>query len=619
MKLAADFSSVSAEEWRASVDKALGGRDFEKSLVSNLYEGFSTQPIYRKDDNQAGPGLADFVDASRLRNRVENGWDVRQRISEPDVSAANRQILEELERGSVSVTLKLRGTDGIDVKSTDDLDEVLRGVLLDMACVALDAGADFKAAAYQYLDVVQQRGLPDNKAMGHLNCDPIAAVARNGATDAQLEAGLSDMADIAGQVSARYPNMRSVSVDTSAMYEAGLNEAQDLSLSIATGLCYLKHLVEAGLTIDAAADQIVFVMPIGVDQFLSIAKLRAARRLWARVVAASGGAENSAVIYAEMTGRVMSRQDPWVNMLRATVAAFAGATGGADGITIPPYDAAIGLPDDFSRRIARNTQVVLSEESSLSRVSDPSAGSWYVEDLTEKLAQAAWECFQSIEAAGGIAAALKSGLIHEMAAASWAARAKNIAKRKDAITGVSEFPNIAEEAPKSTQSPAGAASSEDSSLSIQPFPSHRFAEGFEELRAASSEQGGDQPAIFIANIGTPADYTARTTFARNFFEAGGIAGHPSEVDADNIAEKFRASGARLAILCSSDKLYGESGAALASTLKAAGAEVVYLAGRGGDLEETLTTAGVDRFVFAGCDALGELRQAARHLGVIGNE
>ncbi|MCA8933181.1 MAG: methylmalonyl-CoA mutase, partial [Rhodospirillaceae bacterium] len=414
---------------------------------------------------------------------------------------------------------------------------------------------------------------------------------------------------------------------------------------------------------------IAFRFSVDCDFFETIAKLRAARRMWSRITAASGASEPAQAMWTAVrtADRMMSRVDPWVNILRTSVAAFAAALGGADAITVEPYDAALGLPDGTSMRIARNIQHLLCEETSLNKVIDPSGGSWYIESLTDQLAEAAWHEFQAIEASGGIVAALRTGHIAKAIDDTWDQRKKNLARRKDPLTGVSEFPNIAEKvaahpAPDLAALCAAAAGGTDgvavsgladaasvagdgaltaalvkaagagasiaqmaaalagTPASMAPLPARRFAALFERLRDASlahAAAGNPAPQIFEANIGPIAHHTGRATFAKNFFEVAGIEainkGGFNEADACVAA--FKDSGSRIAILCSSDKLYAEHAVPFAQALKAAGCEFLFLAGAPGDQRDVYTAAGIDDFIALGGNVLDTLEQTLDRLGV----
>ncbi|HET6857968.1 MAG TPA: methylmalonyl-CoA mutase family protein, partial [Streptomyces sp.] len=339
----------------------------------------------------------------------------------------------------------------------------------------------------------------------------------------------------------------------------------------------------------------------------------AARRVWARVAEACG-AESAAGAqrqHAVTSSVMMSRRDPWVNMLRTTVASLAAGVGGADAVTVLPFDHALGLPDAFARRIARNTSTILVEESHVGRVIDPAGGSWYVEQLTDELAQAAWAWFQEIERAGGQPEALRTGLVAERIDATWQSRKKQLAKRREPITGVSEFPLLAQAPVERDPLPAAPSGG---------LPKVCRDEDFEALRARSDAHlaaTGSRPRVFLAAIGPAAAHTARASFAANLFQSGGVepVHDPVSVDAASAAAAFAASGATVACICSSDALYAEHAAGVAEALKSAGARRVYLAGRPGEQRETFERAGVDEFVVAGGDVVAVLTSALDRIGV----
>jgi methylmalonyl-CoA mutase len=401
--------------------------------------------------------------------------------------------------------------------------------------------------------------------------------------------------------------------DGRIIHNAGGSEAQELAFALSVALAYLRALEAEGIALDAARRMIFFRLSADADQFLTIVKFRALRKLWARIEAECGLAPAPAFISAETAWRMMARRDPHVNILRATIAVLSAALGGADAITVLPFTAALGLPDRFARRIARNTQLVLLEESHLAKVADPAAGSGAVEDLTDQLCRAAWALFQEIEAAGGIAAAIAGGAIQQKVADVRARRAAAVARRQDALTGVSVFPNLAE-AKATVDRPAPARGPSAAAL-----PPIRLAAPFEALRDASDRllaATGARPRVFLVTLGTEAEFTPRATFAKNFFEAGGIeAVGGDSVDLPALAAAFKAAGAPLACLCSSDKVYEKEAVEAALAVKAAGARHIYLAGRPRHQEATLNAAGVQSFIYDGGDALATLTGAYDMLGI----
>ncbi|WP_031169072.1 methylmalonyl-CoA mutase family protein [Streptomyces durhamensis] len=590
LSLAAEFPDATHEQWQHLVEgvlrksgKEVSGAAAEDALSTTLEDGLRTRPLYTARDDAPDPGLpgfAPYVRGSRPEGNTAGGWDVRQRHTALTEGAP----LADLENGGTSLWLVL-GEGGIPV---DGLGRALEGVYLDLAPVVLDAGRDTERAAEALLGLYADNGVDAGAVRGNLGGDPLGYEARTG-----TRLDLAPYTALAARCAGQYPGLRALTVDALPYHEAGGSAAQELGASLATGVAYLRELTEAGLDVEQAAGQLEFRYAATADQFLTIAKLRAARRLWARVAEVCG-APGAQVQHAVTSPVMMARRDPWVNMLRTTVATLAAGVGGADSVTVLPFDHALGLPDAFSRRIARNTSTILIEESHLARVIDPAGGSWYVERLTDELARAAWEFFRSIERDGGQAAVLRSGRLRTDLATTWAERSKKLAKRREPITGVSEFPLLAEkpvEREPAPEPPSGG------------LPRVRRDEAYEELRARSDAHlaaTGARPRIFLATIGPAAAYTARATFAANLFQAGGI---------EPVSEgRFEDSGATEAVLCSSDALYAEQGAQAAESLRAAGARHLFLAGRG-------EHAGIDSYVFAGCDAVAVLSATLDRMGV----
>ena len=401
-----------------------------------------------------------------------------------------------------------------------------------------------------------------------------------------------------------------VVADGRVVHAAGGTEAQELGYVLASAVAYLRMLESAGFALDQARQLIFFRLAADADQFLTIAKFRALRKLFARVEAACGLVAQPIFVSAESAWRMMTRRDPWVNILRTTIATFAAGLGGADSVTVLPFTAALGLPDAFARRLARNTQLILLEESNLARVADPAAGSGGIEALTQHLCGAAWAFFQEIEAAGGAHTALTNGLVARKVAVIRHEREAAVARGREPITGTSEFPDI-HELPVAVLAPAPAHSA---ATGGDLLPEIRLAEPFEQLRDAADDYAaktGSRPKVFLANLGTPSDFTARATFAKNFFEAGGIEAVTNDgfSSTEALVTAFKTSGARFACLCSSNDVYAKDAVAAATALAKAGAVHLYLAGRGGELESALKAAGVATFIYSGCDMLKTLRGA----------
>jgi len=361
-----------------------------------------------------------------------------------------------------------------------------------------------------------------------------------------------------------------------------------------------------GIALDDARSFIYFRLAADQDQFLTIAKFRAIRKLWSRIEQACGLTNRPAFVAAETAWRMMTKRDPHGNIVRGTIAALAAAVGGADAITVLPFSAALGIPDAFARRVARNTQLILIEEANLHRVADPAAGSGAIEALTDQLCRVAWDLFQGIERAGGAAKALEAGSIQKEVARVRAERAANVARRKETLVGTSDFPDLAEDKVPILSTPRLSIINSDEAA----LPRPRVAESFERLRDRSDDhltRHGSRPKVFLACLGRAADFNARASFAKSLFEAGGI--EAVEGSGDNLAKRFTDSGAKLACLCSSDKVYAREAADVAKALAAAGAKHIYLAGKPGADRAGLEGAGIGSFLHQGCDTLQVLNAA----------
>ncbi|MGO4255757.1 methylmalonyl-CoA mutase family protein [Marmoricola sp. RAF53] len=500
-------------------------------------------------------GTPDLLDGLATSGRPDRAgdWDVRAHFADPDAAASAADVKTDLDNGVNSLWLQL-GAGGLDPA---DLATVLAGVLLDVAPVVLEA-SDPLAAAEAFAGLARGTVLADGASLGG---DPLGALVAG--RDSDVDAVVAALAATATEL-----GCGALVVDGTAVHDLGASDVQELGWSLAVGAAYLRALVAAGYDVATAAGLIEFRYAATDEQFPTIAKLRAARRLWDRLLELSGvDAGGRRQRQHVVTSRpMMSKYDPWVNMLRTCVASFSAGVGGADSVTVLPFDAHLGLPDAFSRRIARNTSALLIHESHLAKVADPAGGAYAVEKLTDDVAKAAWAELGAIEAAGGAAAAVADGSLLGRIDAVVVEREAQIARRKRPLTGLSEFPNLHEQLPERKAYAPGA-------RTVRPY-----GHAFEALR--------DEPAagkIFLATMGTVAAHTARATFASNLFAAGGIdvvnPGRLDDVAAVVAAYTGPDGGQPVVCLTGSDKAYAEWGADLATALREAGAQWVVLAGK----------------------------------------
>lgn len=589
--LAAEFPAASVAEWEALVRST--AKDPAAPLITALEDGIEVAWLYTPADALApDPGGVPGVDPFVRGCRIGTPWAIRQENGAPDRRVANAQILEDLAGGATEVLLRIdpQGSRGIPVTTVDELDEVLDGVYLDLAPVALDAGPHAAATAGLLAELWRRRGHCGEELRGSLRLDPIGTLARSGADQRTLEAETAAAVEAAAALRSGLPQVRALAVDTGPYVNAGAGAVPELALALATGITYLRAGEQGGIEPSDLASALELTLVAGPDQFLEIAKLRAARRLWSTVLEHCGVAAEGrrSPIYVRTSQRMVSSLDPWVNLLRATTAAFAAAVGGADGVTVLPFDEAVGEglgePGPLGRRMARNTQLVLLEEGSLHRVADPAGGSWYVESLTDQLARAAWSRLQELERDGGIVRAIASGHLAARLGADTARRHGELSRRRRALTGVNTFPLLGDDGlERPARSPVAATAG---SPAMRPGKAAdrlvlvRDAAPFEHLRAraAALARAGQEPAILLACTGPLSAYVGVALWAKSFFEAGGVATIASGVQEDDAAHAALLSehGLRVAAICPGHG--SEPRAALVAALRAAGAEAVYVVG-----------------------------------------
>jgi methylmalonyl-CoA mutase len=613
LRLAADFAPATYDDWRKLVDGVLKGAPFEK-LAGKTYDDLRIDPIYSRAQN-----------AAPIAGRDAVPWQIMQRIDHPDAAVANAQALHDLENGAGGLQLEFAGGPGargfgIADATKETFARVLDGVFFDAGiAIALNPVLGRENAGTNLAGLVATRGFDPAKVNIRFNYQPLSTMAVRGAVPAPWSEMAPAFARMIHDLMDRGFKGPFALADGRPVHDAGGSEAQELAFALAVAVAYLRALEAGGIALEIARAAISFRLVADADQFLTMAKFRALRLLWARIEQSCGLKQRPVFLAAETAWRMLTRRDPYVNMLRATIATFSAGLGGADSITVLPHTLALGLPDAFARRAARNTQLVLLEESNLAKVADPAAGSGGIEALTLELCEAAWPLFQEIEKAGGAFAALEQNLIQNKVAATRAVREANIARRNEVLTGASEFPNLHEaHVAVLDAKPAELAPCGETRIAFDALAPLRLAASFEQLRDKSDDilkKTGTRPKVFLANLGAPADFTARATFAKSFFETGGIEAIDTEGFSGPAAlgAAFKASGAALACLCSSDKVYAEQATAAAKALQAAGVKHIYLAGRPGEQETPLSAAGVNDFVFAGGDALATLQAAYKRM------
>jgi len=698
------FPPVAREQWEALADSEAGG-PFDERRWARADDGAPLRPLATAEDWPSAddpcgfPGFPPYLRGSRPLGKVAGGWEILQEHAHPSASATAAAIAEDLEGGATSIALRWdaagragldpddpqamapSGADGLIIGSVEDLEAALAPAPLEHVGVHLRPGGAFLPAAALLAAVWSRRGVEPARARGCLGADPLGTLASGGRLPASLAGAFDQLAELVGWARGLGPGLRAVEVSTLPYHEAGASAAEELGLALATGVAYLRGLGERGVDVETAGRRLLMTLGLGCEVFQDVAKLRAARQLWWRVMKACDASPSASVLVlqARLSRRALTARDPWINVVRGTTAGLAAAIGGAEVVEILPFDAAIGLPDGIARRLARNVQLILREEAHLGDVIDPAGGAWSLETLTERTAEAAWGIFRAIEGQGGLPAALKSGWVAERLSAAWARQEAELRTRRRSVTGVSDFPDLAEEplrrAPPdraeliravgtrvaearerfevqaalaaceamlrkdnsrptslmsaliraaSTGAPLGAMAALLAAGSkpetIAPLPLRRWAEPFERLREAAdrfAEATGARPAAALIGLGTQAHGAQRLDFARHLMAAGGIESVPLGwfAEPEAAARAYADSGSALVVLDGLERADDPLAEQALALLKPLGPRRIALVLDPGAEAEAWRRLGVGAFLYPGGDALEVLARLGRDLGV----
>ena len=579
----------------------------ERLLDSPAYEGFAIRPLYTSLDalpEPPLPGRWPYVRGGDALRDVKSGWKVAEAFPAGGTAAAdevNGAVLVALTEGVSALVLRVGGPEGV---APAELDRLLDGVFVDLVPLVIESGADYVAAAEALLPLLTDLDEDQRFRLSlDLGADPLTAP-----LSGRPAPSMADVVATAAKVGGYGGGVRAITIDGPTFHNLGASASWELAASVAAAVAYLRLLGEGGLAVPDALRQISFRYAADDDQFMTIAKLRAARQLWARVAEVVGEPEAGAArVHAVTSLPMMAQRDPWVNMLRTTLAAFSAGVGGADSVLVHPFDVAIpdGFPSasaTFGRRMARNTQLLLLEESHIGRVLDPAGGSFFVEDLTRQLAEQAWQHFRDIESRGGFVEALEVDFVTSSIAGVAERRTEDIAHRRSRLTGVNEYANLAE-----PPLPGIASAS-----SVR-----RYAAGFEALRDRSDshlERTGSRPQVLLLPLGPLAEHNIRATFAVNLLASGGIdAANPGTVDAADVAQAVSDAGnPTVAVLCGTDARYAADASDVVDAARQAGVPQIYLAGP----EKAVADADSkpDDYLTAKIDAVDALSSLLTRLG-----
>jgi methylmalonyl-CoA mutase len=610
------FPAVTSEEWMNKIREDLRGADFGKKMIRRTSEGYDLKPFYRAEDLKDLkymdnlPGYFPFIRGTR---KDKNCWLIRQDIKVSDYEESNRKALDILMKGVDSVGFVIQ--DPVSVNE-ENFKVLLRGI--HAASVELNIHCDGKAK--EILDItekiVTESGTDLSSVHGAIEADPLSRLMLNGTLCIPEEEGFDYLTSLT-LASAVLPNLRTIHLGACNFSNAGSNIAMELAFAVSMGCEYMDQLTSRGLSAEFAASKIRFSFGVGSDYFQEIAKLRAARLMWSAVMKGfdPGKCHETAMKIHSVTSRWnKTLYDPYVNMLRTQTEAMSAVLGGAESITVEPFDQVFRTPDDFSERIARNQQLLLREEAYFDKVADPSAGSYYIENLTRIIGGNAWHIFTEIEGSGGFLQALKEGSIQSMIRESAEKCKKETASRKKILIGINQYPDPEEMPPSGADISQIFRSPEcGMKLSVDPVNLSRCSEEFELIRisVALSEK---RPAVFLFSIGNPVMRKARAQFSAGFFGCAGyrIIDNPGFESIQEGVNSFLGSGADIAVICSSDEEYMEIAPEIYSKLK--GRAIVVVAGNPSGMEE-LRRSGIEHFIHLRSEVPLMLKYFNRLLGI----
>lgn len=620
-KLFSEFPPVTTQAWEEAIKADLKGADYDKKLVWQTIEGFKVKPYYRAEDLEnlsfmkTNPGEAPYVRGNKKDN---NNWDVRQDIDCNDIAKANKIAVDAVKNGATSIGFKAK-----EVNTAADMSALLNGIDCTKVKINFISSRSYPQTLDLFLAYLKANNLDASKVYGSINFDPFSYLLTHGDFYTTFENNLVEADYVIKLCAKSLPNFKVITVNGHYFHNAGAAIIQELAFTLASANDYLCSLINKGENVDQLTPKFMFSFAVGSNYFMEIAKVRAARLLWAKIVEQYMPANmESMQIFIHNTTSMWNKTvyDPYVNMLRTTTEAMSAAIGGADSITVIPFDEPYKDADDFSSHIARNQQIILKEESYLDKIVDPSAGSYYIENLTDSIAHHAWDLFKKVEEKGGFAEAVKAGFIQNEIEKTAQIRDLEYANRKTTILGTNQYPNplesmidqIQEDGEEAVEKP-----SKYKKLNI-----YRGSEPFEDLRLATEifvKEGNKKPAVFLLTYGNLAMRKARATFASNFF---GCAGYDIiDNNGFNTAEEginaALESKAEIVVVCSSDEEYIEIVPIITKALKSADAEInVTVAGYPKEQIEEFKSIGVDEFIHVKSNLITTLNAYHEFLGII---
>ncbi len=620
-KLFSDFPKVSTQEWEALINADLKGADYEKKLIWHTIEGINVKPYYRAEDLEnisfikANPDDAPYV---RGNKKADNSWDIRQDIEVDAIAEANKIAVDAIKKGATAI-----GFNATNVKSVEDMGILLYNIDITKVKIHFTTSHSYPQTIKFFINYIKDKNIDASIVKGSINFDPFSYLLINGDFYATFESNILEAVSLIELCTTALPAFKILTINAHYFHNSGASIVQELAFTLASANDYLFNIINKGIKVDEVAPLFQFSFAVGSNYFMEIAKIRAARLLWAKIVEQYKPVnKDSMKVFINNTTSNWNKTvyDPYVNLLRTTTETMSAAIGGADSICVSPFDTPFKESDAFSSRIARNQQIVLKEEAYLDKTVDPSAGSYYIENLTDSIAHYAWDLFKKVEEIGGFAEALKAGYVQDEIARTAQQRDMDIANRKLTILGTNQYPNLLENMLDKI---------EDTDADYPETPSkykklkvYRASEAFEDLRLATEiyvDEGNKKPAVFLFTFGNLAMRKARATFATNFFGCAGyeiIENAGFKTIEDGIKAALDAK-AEIIVICSSDEEYVDIVPVITKGIKDINNDVVItLAGYPKEHIEAFKEAGVDDFIHVKTNLIESLNEYQKALGII---
>jgi methylmalonyl-CoA mutase len=612
-KLFDEFPPITTQQWEELIHKDLKGADYEKKLVWSTLEGLKIRPYYRQDDleklSHMGtlPGEFPFV---RGGNITSNQWDIRQDFDEESPEKANVLALNALKKGADAVGLNTHN-----IHSKEQLQKLIAGISFEEKAVHFLHSSNYNSLFNDFVSLLPH-GTDHNKVRGSLNFDPLAWFLLYGKFYHSADENYNEAMQLIIAARQVLPAFHVININAQYYHNSGAHIVQEMAFALAHAHEYLSALAEKGLSIDVIAPRMQFTFAVGSSYFMEISKLRSVKMLWAKIVEQYHPAHKQTMkmnIHAVTSSWNKSIYDPYVNMLRTTTEAMAASIAGVDSMTVAPFDCTFKKADDFSYRVARNQQIVLREESYFNKVADPSAGSYYIEKITDSLAEAAWNLFVTIEKMGGFVKAVKAGFIQQEIEKTCQKRDMDIAMRRQTFVGVNQYPNLQEKMLDKIQPTARP---EDLGK-IRPY---RGVQAFEALRLSvenHERKGFEVPKVYLLSFGNLAMRKARATFATNFFGCAGykIQEGAAVSDLNNAVRQALEAKPHIIVLCSSDEEYAQMIESIENIKQQAAKTMVVVAGNPVEILDQLNEAGVDEYIHLRTNTLEALQKFNHKLGI----